>query len=82
MQGEVHAGASSVRYAVSGPMGASALDFGRGATGQGYAQLERTVAAIVAIFLGYDLLTAVIASSGEIRYCSSLSGLSVITMVR
>jgi GT2 family glycosyltransferase len=46
-QGEVTAGASSLRYTVAGPVGAAALDFGRSANGKGYDQLERAVAAIV-----------------------------------
>jgi GT2 family glycosyltransferase len=47
LQGEVAAGSSSLRYAVAGPAGSSALDFGRSPAGNGYAELERTVAAIV-----------------------------------
>jgi hypothetical protein len=47
-QAEVEAGSVSLRYAVGGPSGASALDFGRSPSHDGYAQLSRTLAAIVA----------------------------------
>jgi hypothetical protein len=47
VQGEVGAGSSSVRYAVTGTGGASALDFGRAETGIGYAELERTIGALL-----------------------------------
>jgi GT2 family glycosyltransferase len=45
-QGRVEAGRSSVRYAVGGPDGVSALDVGRPAAGAGYEQLEDALAAV------------------------------------
>ncbi len=46
-QAEVDAGSMSLRYAVAGPSGASALDFGRSPPHAGYTQLSRTLAAIM-----------------------------------
>ena len=46
-QGTADAGAASVRFAVGGRVGASALDTGRPAAGSGYAALSRTLAALL-----------------------------------
>ena len=47
VQGTVPAGAATIRFAVTGPQGASALDFARPAAGPGYHALVRAVGQVL-----------------------------------